>query len=165
MIPSKIERALWRPRKLYTLFKARAAARTGRIDHQRIFAGVSDNLWFSLNTEGYRRYPELQAVLSDHLQFDESLGEGLSRVQVSAEKIYASAASRSTPANRTAALFGWAFCFTVGLFVLTALILTTSTSPQIVDQQRPAHVRGGRSLASGFDIVGKKRLVGTVGDI
>ena len=63
MRPSKIERALWRPRKLYTLYKARVAARTGRVDHQRIFAGVSDKLWFSLNTEGYRRYPELQAVL------------------------------------------------------------------------------------------------------
>lgn len=60
---SRLDRALWRPRKLYTLFKARAAARSGQVDHYRIFQGVGDALWFDLNTAGYRKYPELQAVL------------------------------------------------------------------------------------------------------
>jgi hypothetical protein len=62
-MPSMVDRAVWRLRTLYTLLKARAAVRSGRIDHPSIFAGVSDRLWFTLNTVAYRRYPELQAVL------------------------------------------------------------------------------------------------------
>lgn len=58
-----IRRARRKARKLYTLSKARAAARSGRVDHPHIFCGTGDELWFSLNTIDYRSYPELRAVL------------------------------------------------------------------------------------------------------
>ena len=62
-MPTLLQRAMWHSRKQYTLFKARAAARSGQVDHPRIFSGLDDEQWFALNTTGYRRYPELQAVL------------------------------------------------------------------------------------------------------
>ena len=58
-----LERAQRKLRKLNVLRKARAAASSGRVDHPAIFDGVSDDLWLSLNTVDYRRFPELQAVL------------------------------------------------------------------------------------------------------
>lgn len=98
--------------------------------------------------ERLKSSPPLQSVLLEHLQFEQYLGEGLGHVQVSVDRILATAASGATPANRTAALFGWAFCFTAGCFVLAALILTTSNSAQVVEQEQPASAVGGTVKAT-----------------
>ena len=80
---------------------------------------------------------ELQSALVGQLQFEECLATQLGQVQISAEQIRLTAAAVvDSPSNRNAALFGWAFCFTAGLFVLAALILTTSRSAPVVEQRR-----------------------------
>lgn len=90
---------------------------------------------------------ELQAALMDRLQFEERLGMSFSQMQVSVDRILVTAAAVDSPANRTAALFGWAFCFTAGLFVLAALILTTSNSAQVADQNPSVAVHNRAAVA------------------
>jgi SAM-dependent methyltransferase len=47
----------------WALLKARAALLDSRITHDRVFRHLADDVWFSVNTSAYRRFPVLRRLL------------------------------------------------------------------------------------------------------
>lgn len=84
---------------------------------------------------------ELREVIFGQLHLEETLSQALGGVQVSVDQILATATRVDTPANRTAALIGWAICVSVSLFALFVLVLIARDAPQIAERKHPEVIR------------------------
>lgn len=115
-----------------------------------------------------RHSAEVRGTLLDQLHMEEYISQALGRVKVSADDIYAAAASRSAGRHRILAILGWTGALGLGIVALLWMALSSGDQSQPANRAAPAGGSGARGIAKvqppQDDVGGAEAIADTSGD-